>query len=305
MRDTSPGSNSRLVRQLKSFQDALKRHFEAALSEEELADYSGALEGTDFASGLYSTPRKVDQTTGISLMDLGLDAINKVGRTINDFADKVDHTVEHWLDSLQSVEELQRFLDLRGGEPSCQDSGQSTHAVSTYAEEEVQEPSASRGTGRNWQRVGTSSQASADRTRKQRAKSSEQLALMEEEYRRVQEELQRLNAELTYAANKCSALSEENNLLRNRGSLSPVPPEPLSPQGDPDPITDLMAKQLETLLNEKSRLAQDNARLQRENTTLHDMLSFSFGPEEDDSGDEEEGDRLPFPDRVHACQVVA
>mmetsp|Transcript_36426 Transcript_36426/g.102893 ORF Transcript_36426/g.102893 Transcript_36426/m.102893 type:complete len:432 (+) Transcript_36426:226-1521(+) len=303
--DTSPRSNSRLVRQLKSFQDALKRHFESALSAEELADCSGTLEGIEFAPTLQTTPQKADQSNSLSLMDLGLDAINKVGRTINEFADKLDTTVEHWLDSLQSVDELQRFLDLRGDQ-SRVGSGQAAGRTAAHAIEETGPPSVSRSAGRNGHRTAGSLQTSGTRKCQQRELTVDELAQKEAEFRRVQEELQRLKAELSYAASKCSSLSEENILLRSQGCLSPESPQaPLSPSSisEPDPITDLMAKQLETLLNEKARLVQDNARLQRENTTLHDILSISFGSDEDEPDGAEDDDASSSRMYAHAIAV--
>jgi cell division septum initiation protein DivIVA len=54
-----------------------------------------------------------------------------------------------------------------------------------------------------------------------------------------------------------------------------------------DPFTDLMAKQLQALLKEKSKLAQENARLERENDSLHNILSYSLAAQdEDDDGEE-------------------
>ena len=49
-----------------------------------------------------------------------------------------------------------------------------------------------------------------------------------------------------------------------------------------------MQRQLQVLLAEKARLAADNARLQRENASLHELLSFSQENGEEDWEEEEE-----------------
>eukprot|EP00951_Prasinocladus_malaysianus_P001743 scaffold12305_cov44-Prasinocladus_malaysianus.AAC.1 len=88
----------------------------------------------------------------------------------------------------------------------------------------------------------------------------------EAEFSRVQEEVKRLKAELSYTSNKVQALNEENTILRchPETSCSPIRPAPAE---DHDPITDLMAQQLATLLAEKAKLAHDNARLMRAGAT--------------------------------------
>mmetsp|Transcript_43620 Transcript_43620/g.110426 ORF Transcript_43620/g.110426 Transcript_43620/m.110426 type:complete len:164 (+) Transcript_43620:332-823(+) len=62
-------------------------------------------------------------------------------------------------------------------------------------------------------------------------------------------------------------------------------PEAASPEED-TVLLDFMARQLESLLAEKSRLADENARLARENDSLQDMLSMSMSFEDEEGGEE-------------------
>lgn len=287
-----------MARQLQSFQEALKQHFGVGRLAEELPppNAGNPAEGLEHVSpGLTTTGARQQnsrqQVHGASIMDLGLDAINKVGQTINNFADRVDTTIEHWIESFQSLEDLQRFLD--SGSPQHQvradQARQPSGNSSIGSPTRVKPQAATSPTGsRSAQHRPAKSPIGAFLDAKQTLE--EEVAYREAEQARLQEECRRLHAELRYAANKCSALSEENSLLRLRevDELSPVPRSTehhhSAMAGDPDPLTDLMARQLETLLAEKAKLAQENARLARENNTLHDMLTFSMASMEEEDG---------------------
>ena len=68
-----------------------------------------------------------------------------------------------------------------------------------------------------------------------------------------------------------------------RPSLSPAAsPAPSASPGDSELMAQQMQQQLQLLLAEKARLAQENARLQRENQSLHELLAYSHNA----SGDE-------------------
>ena len=54
-----------------------------------------------------------------------------------------------------------------------------------------------------------------------------------------------------------------------------------------DAVVEFMVKQLGVLLAEKARLAEDNARLLRENSSLHDILSISMSFDDCDVEDED------------------
>ncbi|CAM6114173.1 unnamed protein product [Calypogeia fissa] len=71
-------------------------------------------------------------------------------------------------------------------------------------------------------------------------------------------ELKTVKAEQTFLKNRCTQLEEENRQLRE-GAY----------QGD-----DFVRQQLESLLAEKQRLAQENASLQRENQLLHEVVEY-------------------------------
>nr|CAB3488899.1 unnamed protein product [Digitaria exilis] len=102
-------------------------------------------------------------------------------------------------------------------------------------------------------------------------------------------ELKSIKADLAFAKQRCAQLEEENKLLREtkqKGSKT-------------EEDDDLIRLQLETLLAEKSRLAQENSTYARENrflreivdfhqfSTTQDVVSLGDGDMEDDDPDEE------------------
>ncbi|KAL6642008.1 hypothetical protein ACP70R_020189 [Stipagrostis hirtigluma subsp. patula] len=101
-------------------------------------------------------------------------------------------------------------------------------------------------------------------------------------------ELKSVKADLAFAKQRCTQLEEENKLLREtkqKGSKT-------------EEDDDLIRVQLETLLSEKSRLAQENSTYARENRflreivdfhqfTTHDVVSFDDGDMEDSEPEED------------------
>ncbi|GLJ44878.1 hypothetical protein SUGI_0944690 [Cryptomeria japonica] len=76
-------------------------------------------------------------------------------------------------------------------------------------------------------------------------------------------ELKTLKADLAFAKERCAQLEEESKVLRE--SLE---------KGDRPDEDDLVRLQLETLLAEKSRLAQENANYARENRFLREIVEY-------------------------------
>jgi len=292
-----------LTEQLRSIQDAFSRHFRAAVQTPGGVDIEGM--DLDAVQARLSAERQRNRG-GASIMDLGLDAISRVGQTCVEIAEAVDTTIEQWFEGFQSLEDVQRLLDSSSALPSKEE--QAPEPSSAPQNEQWEPPAAApsdkpvaegrrnantrRGSHPNTPaggtQVGGASAASYSQRRAQEELVeglSQDVAAREAEFHRMQEECARLQAELRYAANKCCALSEENTLLRATSA-----DEEGGGRGhadDPDPITDFMAAQLAALLAEKAKLAQDNARLLRENTTLQDMLTIGLGSDDE----EEEADR--------------
>nr|GLL42652.1 uncharacterized protein LOC109160777 [Ipomoea trifida] len=77
-------------------------------------------------------------------------------------------------------------------------------------------------------------------------------------------ELKSLKSDLTFVQERCSLLEEENRRLRDGFPKGVVPPEE----------DDLVRLQLEALLAEKSRLANENANLSRENQCLRQLVEY-------------------------------
>ncbi|CAN1271064.1 hypothetical protein LINPERPRIM_LOCUS14096 [Linum perenne] len=76
-------------------------------------------------------------------------------------------------------------------------------------------------------------------------------------------ELKSMKSDLCFVQERCALLEEENTRLRD-GFSSGIQPEE----------DDLMRLQMETLLAEKSRLANENANLSRENQTLNQLVEY-------------------------------
>ncbi|CAN1127886.1 Disease resistance protein RGA5 [Linum perenne] len=76
-------------------------------------------------------------------------------------------------------------------------------------------------------------------------------------------ELKSMKSDLCFVQERCALLEEENTRLRD-GFSSGIRPEE----------DDLMRLQMETLLAEKSRLANENANLSRENQTLNQLVEY-------------------------------
>ncbi|XP_071715361.1 uncharacterized protein [Rutidosis leptorrhynchoides] len=95
-------------------------------------------------------------------------------------------------------------------------------------------------------------------------------------------EMKSMKSDLCFMQERCSILEEENRRLRD-GFVKGVPPEE----------DDLVRLQLEALLAEKSRLANDNANLTRENQCLRQLVEYHqltsrHDDEEEDVLEEEE-----------------
>ncbi|KAI0500921.1 hypothetical protein KFK09_019139 [Dendrobium nobile] len=76
-------------------------------------------------------------------------------------------------------------------------------------------------------------------------------------------ELKMIRAELNFMQERCTLLEEENRRLRDGPGKGAMPDE-----------DDLVRLQLEALLAEKSRLANENANLLRENQCLHQLVEY-------------------------------
>ncbi|KAF3791663.1 hypothetical protein EJ110_NYTH13816 [Nymphaea thermarum] len=76
-------------------------------------------------------------------------------------------------------------------------------------------------------------------------------------------ELQSIKSDLLFMQERCNLLEEENRRLRDGIAKG------LRPEED-----DLVRLQLEALLAEKSRLANENANLTRENQCLHQLVEY-------------------------------
>ncbi|WJX84205.1 hypothetical protein P8452_66803 [Trifolium repens] len=86
----------------------------------------------------------------------------------------------------------------------------------------------------------------------------------------IARELKSLKSDLCFMQERCGLLEEENRRLRD-GFAKGVRPEE----------DDLVRLQLEALLGEKARLANENANLMRENQCLHQLVEYHQHTSED------------------------
>lgn len=76
-------------------------------------------------------------------------------------------------------------------------------------------------------------------------------------------ELKTTKADLAFAKERCALLEKENRILRENGG-----------DGDNQEDDDLIRLQLESLLAEKARLAQENSVYARENRFLREVVEY-------------------------------
>lgn len=100
---------------------------------------------------------------------------------------------------------------------------------------------------------------------------------METELQKRQELIDLLEGEMSALHKKCRQLLLQNEKLKKSQPQQPVCSD----------VEDQVRVQLESLLREKAILAQDNARLVRENASMHELLSYSMGCEDDEEEDQE------------------
>ncbi|KAK3119600.1 hypothetical protein QOZ80_9AG0672700 [Eleusine coracana subsp. coracana] len=116
-------------------------------------------------------------------------------------------------------------------------------------------------------------------------------------------ELKSVKADLAFAKQRCTQLEEENKLLRESKQKGSKPEED----------DDLIRLQLETLLAEKSRLAQENSTYARENRflreivefhqfTAHDVVSLDDGDMEDNDDQEEDSNIIHTENKLPAVE---
>ncbi|XP_071741145.1 uncharacterized protein [Rutidosis leptorrhynchoides] len=82
-------------------------------------------------------------------------------------------------------------------------------------------------------------------------------------------ELKTVKADLAFAKERCAQLEDENRVLREGGGKGGNPED-----DDDDDDDDLIRLQLESLLAEKARLAQENSVYSRENRFLREIVEY-------------------------------
>lgn len=101
---------------------------------------------------------------------------------------------------------------------------------------------------------------------------------MEKELQKRQELIDLLEGEMSALHRKCRQLFLQNEKLKKGQAQQPLCSD----------VEDQVRAQLESLLREKAVLAQENARLVRENASMHELLSYSMCSDDGEEDQEED-----------------
>ncbi|XP_054787962.1 uncharacterized protein LOC129293866 [Prosopis cineraria] len=186
--------------------------------------------------------------------------------------DSIAHTLSLLSNNLDNA--LQGAREL-GQPPRLTDILQNKHneveSKEGEAEEEKKEEESKKGIKRKYDpselsedTVDDSQKANEEINRNKNLKKAKNLAvLMASKAASLARELKSIKSDLSFMQERCALLEEENSRLRD-GFAKGIRPEE----------DDLVRLQLEALLAEKSRLANENANLIRENQCLHQLVEY-------------------------------
>lgn len=193
----------------------------------------------------------------------GLDAIasslNYIGGTIGNALEEGITIVENrTADIIQETRKLQ--IRKKGSTPEAQ-----TSALSGAGTRQPPQSSAfSAGGTRQQTQMQTNIQPQTQTDVEIQLKASRDVAMaMAAKAKLLLRELKTVKADLAFAKERCAQLEEENRILRESGG-----------DGDNPEDDDLIRLQLETLLAEKARLAQENSVFARENRFLREIVEY-------------------------------
>ncbi|GAB4815425.1 hypothetical protein N2152v2_002471 [Parachlorella kessleri] len=106
-----------------------------------------------------------------------------------------------------------------------------------------------------------------------------------EENQRLRDAYTKMQQDLEHTASAVSKLEQENTLLKQQSAQQGAESADVE---DVDPLAaEQVRHQMEVLLTEKAKLAQENARLLRENTGLQELLEFTMLAQAEMVGDDE------------------
>ncbi|KAI3435638.1 hypothetical protein D9Q98_001696 [Chlorella vulgaris] len=249
-----------------------------------------------------------------TLLDKGIDAISGVGKLMEGFAITLDTVIgqafEDWGSNLQPARSGKGAAQVpgasaprsgavraqpapkRGADAAAhvgaassgkENAGGAVRAVSKQGEPAAAQPASRQPHITNFMSKidAASEQEVAEWRRRAQQLASELQRVREQqaEYQRLRLQYDEMHKDLQQASMAANRLAEENSSLKSRG-------------GDPAPEVDPMAaqqvaKQMEALLLEKSKLAQENDRLLRENTGLQELLEFTVQHQSQLAGDDD------------------
>jgi len=119
-------------------------------------------------------------------------------------------------------------------------------------------------------------------------KELQKLRAQRDEYQHVKEEYETLQLDLKNKISSNGGGGSNNNINNTADVSKSTDGDDNAPEGGADSLaSEQVMGQMEALVAEKARLAQENDRLLRENTGLHELLEFTMQQHAADLGDDE------------------
>ncbi|XAR58818.1 hypothetical protein NMG60_11014367 [Bertholletia excelsa] len=190
-------------------------------------------------------------------------SLNYIGGTIGNAFEEGRNIVENRTADI--IQETRKLQTRRKGSSSEKQNQASRFGNTWQQTSSVQQNQASR-FGSTWEhsQMPTPVQPQMQTDLDMQLKASRDVAMaMAAKAKLLLRELKTVKADLAFAKERCAQLEEENRILRE--SLE---------KGDNPEDDDLIRLQLETLLAEKARLAQENSVFARENRFLREVVEY-------------------------------
>ncbi|XP_030552775.1 uncharacterized protein LOC115756933 [Rhodamnia argentea] len=194
-----------------------------------------------------------------------LRGFDSVAHTLSQLSDNIDNALQGARDLAKPPTLTAIFhSNLKKSSDECSDIKQHSGEHEEEEEEEKKKALKRKFDSSNCSEEGDSKEENAPSPKLAKLKKAKNLAVsMATKAASLARELKSMKSDLCFTQERCALLEEENRRLRDGFSKG------IRPEED-----DLVRLQLETLLAEKSRLANENANLIRENQCLSQLVAY-------------------------------